>query len=125
MANPQITKEFVIGAVNKAGEIIKSGIKPKKAEDLLKTKKKDIIIDGEKKAEYMGGWAACLPYFQKKGPPGSIQPNSPAAPFFFNIAGRLASQPCIWLPPSILGIFHRYWYIIGHIFFIMVGISSL
>ena len=27
MANPQITKEFVIGAVNKAGEIIKSGIK--------------------------------------------------------------------------------------------------
>jgi len=50
MANPQITKEFVIGVVNKAGEIIKSGIKPKKAEDLLKTKKKDIIIDGEKKA---------------------------------------------------------------------------
>ena len=50
MANPQITKEFVIGAVNKAGEIIKSGITPKKAEDLLKTKKKDIIIGGEKKA---------------------------------------------------------------------------
>lgn len=50
MANPQITKEFVIGAVNKAGEIIKSGIKPKKAEDLLNTKKKDIIIGGEKKA---------------------------------------------------------------------------
>jgi len=50
MANPTITKEFVIGAVNKAGEIIKSGIKPTKAEDLLKKKKKDLKIDGEKKA---------------------------------------------------------------------------
>ena len=36
--------------VEKAGEIIKSGKAPTKAEDLLNTKKKDIIIGGEKKA---------------------------------------------------------------------------
>ena len=48
--NPTITKEFVIAAVNKAGQIIKSGKKPTKAEDLLTTPKKEIKIGGEKKA---------------------------------------------------------------------------
>ena len=30
---------------------------------------------------------------------------SGAALFFLNLAGRLASQPCIWIHPSILGVF--------------------
>ena len=50
----------------------------------------------------------------------------PDGPFFLkNVAGRLASQPCIWLPPFILGLYYWYWYMIGYMFLIMGCISLL
>ena len=42
-----------------------------------------------------------------KGAPGP-------APFFPNLAGRLVGPSHIWLPPSILGVYYWYWYIIGY-----------
>ena len=65
------------------------------------------------------GWLAAR-FFKKKAarPPG--------CGFFLKIPdGRLASQPCLWLPPSILGVYYWYWYIIGYIFVIMGGIFHM
>ena len=59
------------------------------------------------------GWLAIRPARFKKKAAGQAGWMDPARPFFFkNLAGRLASQPCIWLPPIILGLFYWYWYII-------------
>ena len=52
MANPKITKDFVVAAVEQAGKIIKSGKTPTKAEDLLQgvgQKKYKVRIGPEKK----------------------------------------------------------------------------
>ena len=49
MANPKITKDFVVAAVEQAGKIIKSGKPTKKAEDLLTTPKKEVKIGPDKK----------------------------------------------------------------------------
>ena len=49
MANPKITKDFVVAAVEQAGKIIKGGKPTKKAEDLLITPKTEVKIGGEKK----------------------------------------------------------------------------
>ena len=52
--------------------------------------------------------------------------DSSGQPFFLkNLAGRLASQPCIWIHPSILGVYYWYWYIIGCFFPIMGGIFPI
>ena len=53
-----------------------------------------------------------------RSPAGRLD-GSGAALFLKNLAGRLASQPCIWIHPSILGVYYWYWYIIGCIFLIM------
>ena len=37
-------------------------------------------------------------------------------PVLEKLAGRLASQTCIWLHPSMLGVYYWYWYIIGCLF---------
>ena len=71
----------------------------------------------------MVGWSVGRQDFSKtkasrragcKDPGGNI--------FLRSLAGRLASQPCIWLPPPSLGIYYWYWYITGHIFLIMGGV---
>ena len=49
MANPKITKDFVIAAIEQAGKIIKGGKPTKKAEDLLTTPKKEVKIGPDKK----------------------------------------------------------------------------
>ena len=49
MANPKITKDFVVAAVEQAGKIIKGGKPTKKAEDLLTTPKTEVKIGGETK----------------------------------------------------------------------------
>ena len=41
--------------------------------------------------------------FEKKGLPGG------SAGFLKDLASRLASQPCIWIHPSILGVSYWYW----------------
>ena len=72
------------------------------------------------------GWLASRParFFKKKRLPGSIQPTRPAAFFLKNLAGRVANHvfgcthPC-W------GYFYWYWYIIGCIFLIVVGIFRI
>ena len=38
------------------------------------------------------------------------------------LASRPANQPCIWIHPSIFGVYYWYWYIIGCMFPIMGGI---
>ena len=73
-------------------------------------------------AKYMVGWPAGRPDFSKRRAAQIHAARPPAAALDLkNVAGRLASQPCVWPPPSILGIYYWYWYIIGYIFPIMGG----
>ena len=57
-------------------------------------------------AKCMVGWPAGRPDFSKKRAAARRAGwMDPARPFFLkNLAGRLASQPCIWIHPSILGV---------------------
>ena len=41
------------------------------------------------------------------------------------IHGWLVSQPCISLPPPILGVYYWYWHIIEYIFCIMGSVFSI
>ncbi len=55
-------------------------------------------------AKYMVGWPASRPEVTTKdSPAGSIQPARIS--FLKNLAGGLACQPCIWIPPYICDVF--------------------
>ena len=58
-----------------------------------------------REAEYMVGWPAGKILKEKgRSDPFSWPAQRPAQrPFLKNLAGRLASQPFIWLPQSFLG----------------------
>ena len=62
-------------------------------------------------------WLAAQPAalnWKKKGRPDPSSRPAGLRPFFLkNMAGRLANQPCIWLGPSIWGVYYWYWYIIS------------
>ena len=73
---------------------------------------KTLVKKGRSPAGRLDGSGAAL-FFEKSGRPAG-QPTM-----------YLASQPCIWLPPSILGVYYWYWYIIECIFLLMGGIFPI